>query len=536
VTFPPPQRARLPFDAAGTFRRAVEFHRSGQLAQAEALYRELLRFQPRHRETLHNLGMIGLQKGDPRGALPYLRKALKADPRNPQAHLNLGAALQRLGQAEDALATFTRAASLRPEYPEAWLNLGHVLGKLGRFAESLAAYDRALGRRADYPEALDGRGNALTDLGRPAEALAAYDRALELQPDYVEALVNRAFVLTDLNRYAEALADLDRALALRPGFGRAHFDASMALLVSGDFKRGWQEFEWRWRVEGGEQDSRGFRQPQWRGEEDIAGRTILLHAEQGLGDSIEFCRYAPLVAARGARVIVEVQRPLTGLLAQLPGVSQVIARGEALPPFDLHCPLLSLPLAFRTDAASIPAPRSYLAADPARIAHWQAKLGTANLPCIGLAWSGSPGHRNDRNRSIPLETLARLCDAGWRFVGLQKDVREADRAALRAQPAIMNLGEELADFNDTAALLACLDLVVCVDTAVAHLAGALGTPVWILLPFAPDWRWLLEREDSPWYPTARLFRQPAPGDWDSVLGRVATELKEDVPQRLPKRL
>jgi tetratricopeptide (TPR) repeat protein len=525
----PPQSAQ-PGDLATLARRAGECFQRGQWAQAEALSREALRFQPRHSASLQLLGLVALRRGDARGALAFLGKAVKYDPKNAVAHMNLGYAQQQAGQNAEALSSYNRSASLRPDHAEAHCNRGNVLLALGRAGEALTAYDRALGLRPDIPEALDGRGNALADLGRFDESLAAYARALEVRPDYVEALGNRAFVLTDLNRYAEALRDYDAALALRPGFGRLHFDAAMALLVTGDFGRGWREFEWRWRVEGGEQRPRGFAQPQWLGDAELAGRTILLHAEQGLGDSLHFCRYVPLVAARGARVLLEVQQPLTRLLAGLPGVAQVIAHGERLPEFDQHCPLLSLPLAFGTDLASIPAPRAYLSADAAAVARWSEALGERRVPRVGLAWSGSVRHRNDRNRSVPLGTLARLLAPGVEFVSLQKELRTEDRKALRAIPALRHFEDEMHDFADTAALVDCLDLVITVDTSVAHLAGALGKPVWILLPYAPDWRWLLEREDSPWYPSARLFRQPALGDWASVLDRVATELATFIDQ------
>lgn len=511
-------------DLAALVKRASECFHRGQLAQAEALAREALRFEPRHSATLQLLGLVALRKGEHPAALGFLGKAAKYDPKNASAHLNLGCAQQQAGDLAEALTSFTRTVGLQPGHAEAHCNRAGVLLALGRPAEALAAYDRALGLRPDIAEALDGRGNALADLGRHEESLAAYGRALEARPGYVEALGNRAFVLTDLNRYAEALRDYDAALSLRPGFGRLHFDAAMALLVTGDFARGWREFEWRWRVEGGEQQVRGFTQPQWLGADELRGRTILLHAEQGLGDTLQFCRYVPMVAARDARVLLEVQKPLTTLLAQLPGVAQVIAHGEPLPAFDLHCPLLSLPLAFGTDLGSIPAPASYLAADPDRVERWRQRLGVPRGRRIGLVWSGSARHRNDRNRSVALPALRPLLTGGVEVFSLQKELRAEDRKALRDIPALRHFGDELHDFADTAALVECLDLVITVDTSVAHLAGALGKPAWILLPFAPDWRWLLEREDSPWYPRARLFRQPAMGDWASVIERVAAEL------------
>jgi hypothetical protein len=264
----------------------------------------------------------------------------------------------------------------------------------------------------------------------------------------------------------------------------------------------------------------------WRGEQAIAGKTLLLHAEQGLGDTIQFCRFAKLAAARGATVLMELQLPLESLLADLDGVSSVLAQGETLPAFDYHAPLLSLPRAFDTRLDRIPAAIPYLHADPIHVGEWEAKLGDKALPRIGLAWSGSAEHKSDQKRSIPLAQMAELVSGHAQFVSLQKELRAADRVTLSERHDIRHFGDELHDFADTAALIEACDLVISADTAVAHLAGALGKEVWILLPFSPDWRWLLERDDSPWYPTARLFRQRAEGDWDSVIRRVASQLKE----------
>ena len=293
-----------------------------------------------------------------------------------------------------------------------------------------------------------------------------------------------------------------------PDLAEAHWNLALALLATGDFERGWQEHEWRWRanVIGPEQS---FRQPLWLGAEDLTGKTILLHNEQGLGDALQFVRYAPQVRQRGARVVLRVQRPLLSLMAGLAGADHVIAEGDALPEFDYHCPLLSLPLAFGTHLQNIPAGIPYLHPAADRLAKWQSILGERTAPRIGLAWSGNPAHKNDRNRSIALKQLLPLLSVpGVRFVSLQRDLREDDAAVLGNLPALVSIGAQLDDFADTAAAISLLDLVITVDTAVAHLAGALGKPVWVLLPFAPDWRWLLKREDSPWYPTARLFRQP----------------------------
>jgi hypothetical protein len=302
-------------------------------------------------------------------------------------------------------------------------------------------------------------------------------------------------------------------------------------LLTGSFARGWQEYEWRWKYETLASAKRKFQQPVWRGEA-IDGKTILLHSEQGLGDAIQFCRYAPLVAARGARVILEVDKRLGDLMASLAGVSQVVTAGETLPDFDLHCPLLSLPLAFDTDLETIPAETAYLRAPPNKQAEWGARLGAKHSCRVGLAWSGNAAHKRDELRSIELNALLPLLNTGATIVSIQKDLRPADATVLGGHRDIVQIAERLADFSDTAALVSNLDLVITVDTSIAHLAGALGRPVWVLLPYLPDWRWLLDRDTSPWYPTARLFRQDQTRSWDRVIQNVREALLKFVDRSL----
>ncbi len=370
---------------------------------------------------------------------------------------------------------------------------------------------------------LNNRGNTLKELKRYDDALASYDRALALEPGFAGAHHNRGVTLQELKRYDDALASYERASALRPDFVEAHWNESLVRLQLGDFHGGWRKYEQGWKT-GLRGEPRGFAQPRWTGAEPLAGRTLLLHVEQGFGDTIQFVRYAPLAAAAGARVILEAYPLLTTLLSEVEGVNAVVSRGEPLPAFDLHCPLLSLPLAFGTELDTIPARVPYLTAPPARLARWGARLPRAGGLRVGLAWSGR--ETPDPNRSVALAQLAPLFDLpGIHFVSLQKDVRDSDEAALRGRPELLHLGPDLADFADTAAVIEQLDLVISIDTAVAHLAGALGKPVWILLPFSSDWRWLLDRDDSPWYPTARLFRQDETRAWDTVIARVRAALK-----------
>ena len=324
----------------------------------------------------------------------------------------------------------------------------------------------------------------------------------------------------------DALAHYADAIARDPENPEAHFNAAVTRLCLGDFRDGWKQYEYRWQKKDVAAQRRDFPQPMWRGEKDLHGKIVCLHAEQGLGDTIQFARYAPLVAALGANVIVGVQRPLTALMATVPGVSLVLSDGEALPDFDLHCPLLSLPLAFETDLATVPANIPYLWPHEQRMAKWRGRLPQSGRLRVGICWAGSSVHLNDHNRSLPLARFASVMSVpGLEFVSLQKEVSTA-QAAILEEYGVLQLGQEFADFADTAAVIAMLDLVIAVDTSVAHLAGAMGKAVALLVPFSPDWRWLLDRTDSPWYPSMRLFRQTAIGDWGGPIGRVRQELAD----------
>jgi len=377
----------------------------------------------------------------------------------------------------------------------------------------------------DHPEVLNNYGVVLHKLGLNEEAVVHFDRALAFKADFVEALNHRGTALGELHRFDEALASFDRAVALKPAFADAHWNAALLRLLLGDFAKGWQGREWGRKCGAVGFVERQFSQALWRGEAPLAGRTILLHSDEGLGDTIQFARYAPLLAARGARVILEVDPALHSLLAGMDGVACVPRGGEEVHDFDLHCPLSSLPLACHTQLETIPA-APYLPAPPqALVDAWQTRLGPRKALRVGLVWSGNPAHGNDRNRSIPLRSLAPLLDCAATFVSLQKELRPADAACLRERGEIIDLTAHLTDFVQTAALVSCLDLVITVDTSVAHLAGALFRPTWVMLPHTPDYRWLLDRRDSPWYPTMRLFRQDGARDYARVVEAVRSELQ-----------
>ena len=494
-------------------------------AEALASFDQALAIRPGYVEDHYNRGNVLQDLKRPAEALASFDQALAIKPDHVGALNNRGLALLGLQRPADALASFERALAIRPDHVRALNNRGNTLQALRRPAEALAAYEKALAVQPAHAEALYNRGIVLRDLKRPAEALASFDRALSAAPNHVDAFNNRGIVLRDLDRPLEALASYDRALSIDPGYAEAHSNRSCLALLLGDFERGWEEFEWRWRVPDFAPWRRDFAQPLWRGDTPLAGRTILLHAEQGFGDAIQFVRYVPLVAARGAIVVLEVPPPLTALFSRIAGAARVVGRGEELPAFDCHCPLLSLPLAFNTRLDTIPATVPYLAASHDRVLKWEPRLPQTGQRRVGIAWAGNASFKGDQARSIGLARLSPLLAvAGIELVSLQRDLREGDSDILRSHPHVVHLGDAIEDFDDTAAVMSALDLVISSDTSVAHLAGALGKPVWILLQYAADWRWLRERGDNPWYPTARLFRQPEIDDWDSVVRRVTDEL------------
>ena len=506
-------------------------HQAGALAQAEAHYREAIVHDPGNADALHYLGVACSQQGRHDEAIALIGRALALVPPFAAMHLNLGNAFLGAHRAEEAVAAFHGALALEPGNAAAHRNLGSALNAQKRHTEAVESYRRALALRPDFAEAHNSLGLTLRELDRIDEAVACFEQARTLRPGYADAHANLGAMLRQLNRHREGLASLDLAVSLAPDHADAHWSRAVTRLALGDLRNGWEEYEWRRRAALLSRP-REFAQPLWLGQETLAGRTILLHSEQGLGDTLQFVRYAPLVAQAGARVLLLAQPSLTRLLSRMEGVSSVHARDGSLPSFDCQCPLMSLPHAFGTELATVPAAIPYLRADEVAATRWREQL-SGSAPRVGLVWAGGAqegiprAESIDRRRSMTLVQFAPLADAaGVRFVSLQKGPSAQQS---RVPPSGMDLVDptaELADFADTAALVAALDLVITVDTSVAHLAGAMGKPVWILSRFDGCWRWLLERDDSPWYPTARLFRQPAAGDWDSVIARVARALSD----------
>ncbi|MFL9951646.1 tetratricopeptide repeat-containing glycosyltransferase family protein [Paraburkholderia agricolaris] len=559
--------ANLPQQLDHMLRQAVALQQNGALTEAEELYREILELKPRHFDALQLLGSLALQAGRVQEGIEFLKKALAVNAKQAPLHSNLAYALNVLQRFDEALASadralalqsgfpdalnnrgnaqaglnlplealnsFDRALALAPDFAPAWNNRACVLRDLGRAADALASCDHALALQPGYPDAWSNRGNALSDLNQPHEARASYQRALELAPTFADAWNNLGLTQVDLNEHAQALQSYERALAVNSAAAETHWNRSLCLLQLGQLEAGWAEYEWRWERSRIKASRRTFAQPLWLGDFSIDGKAILLHAEQGLGDTLQFCRYAETVSKLGAKVVLEVPRELMRLMSTLDGVDQLIEAGHALPPFDCHCPLLSLPLACKTGLASIPSKTPYLFADPQASREWHERIAAPAQKClkVGLVWAGGNRphvaelRKNDARRSITFERLAPILDVpNVRFFSLQKGPAARQLQHDDSHLNVIDYTEELDDFADTAALVANLDLVISVDTSTAHLAGALDKPVWILNRFDTCWRWMLERTDTPWYAQAKLFRQPALGDWDSVIRNVRDAL------------
>jgi tetratricopeptide (TPR) repeat protein len=588
---------------------AVRHHRTGELREAERLYRQVLQADPRQADALHLLGVLAGQLGRANEAVALLREALLSNPRLAEAHSSLGNALKRQGRLDEAVACYRQALALQPGLAEAHNNLGNALRALGRPAEAEACYRQALGCRPayadahnnlgvlhreagrpdeavaclrqavalnpglaeahsnlgaalkqqgrlpeaadalrhalrirpNYPEAHNNLGNALQEQGQLAEAVACFQQALCLNPEYADAHNNLGVALMEQGPMEEAVACFQQALRLLPDNAEMHTNLAMCWLLMGNFEQGWREYEWRLRCKDGSLPP--LPQPGWDGS-SLAGRTILLRAEQGLGDTLHFIRYAGLVKQQGATVLVECQKSLMPLLASCPGIDRLVPQSAGLAgSFDAQAPLLSLPALLGTTLATVPAQVPYLFPDTKLVEHWREQLGAIGGFKIGIAWQGNP--RRDRRgvsqRSLrldQLEPLGRL--AGVRLLSLQKGPGAEQLETLANRFPVINLGRQLDEasgaFMDTAAVMNVLDLVITTDTATAHLAGALGVPVWVALPFAAEWRWLRDREDSVWYPTMRLFRQTQPGNWQGVVERMAAEVTkrfERKPRTLP---
>lgn len=529
-----------PEEAEPHFRRALELkpnypepcnslgallRTAGKLEESEAMLRRAIALRPNYVEALSSLGATLHLRGSRDEALEFCQKASQLRPDYAEGFNNLGLVHHGRKKLDLAEKAVREAIRLKPDYAEAHSNLGVVLGAAKRHQEAVAAYRTSLELKPDQPEAWMNLGGSLRELRKFNEAEAACLRSLELRPGYADAYCNLGVIHLDRGEGQAAVESYRQAVAAKPDSALAHWGLALALLVNGEYAEGWREYEWRWQCKDQFAPLPQLAKPVWDGS-DLLGKTIFLHSEQGMGDAIQFSRYGELLAKKGARVILQCHPSLRTLLSTLDGVEQVIATDEKPPAFDCHASLLSMPLLCGTTVENIPAEVPYLHPDPRQVAAWKSRLApVARRRLVGLAWAGNPEHQRDRERSCGLSLFAPLADAAdVCFISLQKGA-SADEADM--PPIGMNLLEfanDLNDFADTAALVANLDLVISVDTSVVHLAGAIGKPVWTLIAYSPDWRWLLKRSDAPWYPTMRLFRQERAGDWSGAIAAVAEAL------------
>jgi tetratricopeptide (TPR) repeat protein len=552
-------------DISQLIQQGLLLHQQGNLNGARSFYEQVLKIQPRHFDALQLLGTIAGQMKDYQQSLELLTKALTINPSHPITHYNRGQALQELNRFEDALVSYDRAIALKPDYAEAYSNRGSILHELKQFKEALvslqqaitinprlsaltyynlgltlqelkhfedaiANYQQAIVIKPDYAQAYSNYGIALHQLGRFEEGIDSYNKAIFLKDDYEDAYYNRAICFEQLKHFEDAIANYQQAIVIKPDYAQAHWNLSLVQLLKGNFKDGWLGYEWRWKNEETNKIAgiRAFSQPLWLGEEPLVGKTILLYAEQGLGDTIQFCRYVPMVSALGAKVILEVPSSLVGLLHDLESVSQIIPYGDKLPEFDYQCPLLSLPLAFKTNLNNIPSYPHYITSNKNKVAQWRQYIGESGFK-IAIVWQGSSQNKIDVGRSFSVHLFEGLSKIkGVRLISLQKNVGVEQLQSLPAEMQIEVLPEDFDSssgaFLDSAAVMKCVDLVITSDTALAHLAGALGVKTWLPLKYVPDWRWLLDRDDSPWYPSIKIYRQATRGDWDSVFERIKNDL------------
>lgn len=461
---------------------AFKYHQEGNLKEAKNIYEQILKHKPNHFDALQLLGILYGQINKKDKAIKLLELALQIKP--------------------DDAATLN--------------NYGVILTEVNRTNDSYEVLDKATNIKPDYAEAYSNKGNTLKLLEKYDDAVKAYSKAIQLKPNYAEAYNNRGVIYKELSQMNLALKDLKKAISLKPDYPEANSTMGVTLLLTGNFSKGWEQYEWRWKDLSDPSVIRSFKQPLWDGKKSLKDKSILLYSEQGLGDTIQFSRYILLIKALGAKVILETHKELLNIVGSIDSNITVILIGQTLPHFDFQCPLLSLPLKFGTGLKNIPSPNRYICADKRIVPKWKKKIGSQKKPLIGLAWEGNPLHKNDYNRSILLAELIPHLPKKYEYIGLQKDIRESNLKTLKRSSMIDNLIDKNVSMDDTAAIIENLDIVISVDTSVAHLSASMGKPTWILLPFVPDWRWLLNRNDSPWYKSVKLFRQEKRGNWELV--------------------
>ncbi len=528
-----------PYSAETYSNRGVVLQELGRLEEAVESYDFAISLKPDFAKAYFNRGNILQELGRFDESLNDYRKVISLNSDTAEVHFNCGNVLKELGRFEEALESYENAIRLDPNWPEAYCNRGNALQELNQFNEALLSFNKAIQLKADYSEAYSNRGNVLQELGRLDESLESYDKAIQISPNLLDAHSNRGLCLEKLKRLSESLDSYDKALQISPNQADIRWNKSLTLLLSGNYEEGWKQYEWRWKNQllTASKNKRDFSQPLWLGEQPLKNKTILIYSEQGLGDTIQFSRYISLVAKCGANVIFEVQAPLVKLLRGLEGVNQIVSKGFTLPPFDYQCPLMSLPLAFKTNLDTIPNKVPYIFAEKNKIDYWQKKINPINKLKIGLVWNG--GFRPDQpklwsvneRRNVPISLIsAALSNLNVNFYSLQKGEPAESEILLRENELwpkknFVNYSQELHDFSDTAALIENLDLIISVDTSTAHLAAAMGKPVWLLNRYDTCWRWLIDRDDSTWYSSLKVYRQPKNNNWDSVLEKIKTDIE-----------
>ncbi|HXA48451.1 MAG TPA: tetratricopeptide repeat protein, partial [Burkholderiaceae bacterium] len=503
---------------------AASLRAQNKISEAISCFQKILKIDAKQADAHLAIGEMQQAGNNFTDAIYNFEQALTIDPRSARAWNNKGLALQFQKKANQAVECYRQALAIDPQFVSAHNNLGNTFQDLARFQDAIASYRQTLRIDPNNSDAYNNLGSAYEAMKDYDQALDHYQQALKIAPTQTNALLNIGSIYQREMRLDEAKTYFDAALAIDANYVDALWNRAIVSLLSGNFAEGWRGYEYRWTRRNAPPKPE-FNQPFWSGDADLSDKTILLYSEQGVGDTIQFVRYIDRILALGADIVLAVQPALKTLFTPSPRVNVITQIDSNLPPFDFQCPLASLPLAFKTDLTNIPAANSCLAVAPDRIRYWADKFSDYALPRIGIVWSGNPTHANDHNRSMRLETLSALwkrTDCG--FFSLQKEVREIDIQTMRDATAIVDLSSDMSDYTETAAIIANLDLVISVDTSVAHLAGAMGAKVWVLLPFSPDFRWLTERSDSPWYPSMRLFRQPAIDDWTSVLDEVVSSL------------
>jgi tetratricopeptide (TPR) repeat protein len=530
----------LQADDAYTYsNRGVVLQELGRTEEALASYDKAISLNPNSAESYSNRGVVLQELGRTEEALASYEKAISLYFNSPKTHFNRGNALKDLGRFDDALVSYENAIGLNQTWAEAYCNRGNTLQELNQFDQALESFNKAIQFKPDYSEAYSNRGNALQELGRLEESLESYDRAIQISPNLLDAYSNRGLCLEKLKRLDESLESYDKAIQISTDSADIRWNKSLTLLLSGNYEEGWKEYEWRWdnKFLTGSKNKRSFSQPLLPVGESLKDKTILIYAEQGLGDTIQFSRYISQVAQLGANVIFEVQPALINLLKNLKGVGQIVGKGGSLPKFDYQCPLMSLPLVFKTKLDTVPNIVPYVFAEKNKIDYWHKKLISARGLKVGLVWNG--GFRpeqpklwsvnNRRNIHVSLISAA-LSNLNVNFYSLQKgEPAESEikhrQDELWPNKNFINYSDELHDFSDTAALIDNLDLIISVDTSTAHLAAAMGKPVWLLNRFDSCWRWLIDRDDSPWYSSIKIYRQSKMNDWNSVLDRIRVDIE-----------